>query len=195
MGSKSSAGSIIASVLISLILMSAIIYFGLPFLFPSINEENKLAQVQSGTWNSPSFIFDNDLAYQKMEDTELDIETEGASFLIVSFKALAIMTLDSSFNIRSSYNVTLSVEGIKNETKQYVYYDSSGSTGAFRQLTYTIDILLITDILSSGTYTVSVFWKSTFDAPGTGNSFSVAHEGGTSDYNYTRTLLIQEIRD
>ena len=44
--------------------------------------------------------------------------------------------------------------------------------------------------IAPGTYTIEVFWKSTFDTTGT-NSLSVAH---APTYNYTRTLFVQELK-
>jgi hypothetical protein len=95
--------------------------------------------------------------------------------LFVEFSAIALLTLDSTFTVRSSYTVSLVVNGVTNRTFMVLYYDAEPSGGYVRQLTYNLYINLLTQPLPSGTYTIEVFWKSTWDATGIANSLSVAH--------------------
>ena len=81
------------------------------------------------------------------------------------------------------------VEGVGNKTFFISYYDSSGATGAYRQLTYNLYVNYVTNPLPAGTYNVAVYWQSRSDANGN-NYLSLAH----SAYNYSRSLWIQELR-
>jgi len=111
--------------------------------------------------------------------------------LFVEFSAIALLSLDNTFTIRSSYNVSLVVTGVTNRTIIVLYYDSEPSGGYFRQLTYNLHINLLTQPLPTGTYSIEIYWKSTWDATGSANSLSVAH---APTYNYTRTLFVQELK-
>ncbi|MFW9895509.1 MAG: hypothetical protein ACFFD7_06875 [Candidatus Thorarchaeota archaeon] len=191
MSGKGVLGSIIGSVVCSVLIMSALVYFMAPIFFPIPPDRDVVIQYKYGEWNTPSYIYDNELTYKKMNDTEISITIEQNSRLKVEFTALALLALDTTFTIRSSYNITLIVSGAINRTIMVLYYDGLPATGYFRELTYTLNINLLTEPLPSGTYIIEVFWKSTFDATGNFNSLSVAH---APTFNYTRTLLVQELR-
>jgi hypothetical protein len=191
MSGKSIIGAMIGSILITLGIIWGLGFIG---FFPGVDTKNTLIQTRYGEWNSPAFIFDNQLSYIKMTDTELNVTTSGNSRLLVSFSAMSIMTLDAAFTFRAGYNVSLLVEKAGNRTIQVDYYDGGAAYGSIRQISMDLYINYLTPKLPTGTYTVNVFWKSGFDATGSTNSLSVAHMGGASDYNFTRTLLVQELR-
>ncbi len=94
MSGKSVVGSIIASVII----MSALTYFALPFLFPVlraenlayqedlVSEEGILLQSKYGEWNSEAVLYDSNISsYEKIPDTELQITIQVNSSLIWFF--------------------------------------------------------------------------------------------------------------
>jgi hypothetical protein len=191
MSSKSIIGSMIGSILITLGIVWSLGFFG---VIPGVDTKNTLIQTKYGEWNSPAFIYDDDLSYVKMTDTELTITTSGNTRLVAIFSAMSIMTLDMNFQYRVGYNVSLVVGGVGNRTIEVDYYDGGTATGNIRQLSMGIYINFITPILPAGIYTIGIYWKSGFDATGTANSLSVAHVGGASGYNFTRTLLVQELR-
>ncbi|MFW9824555.1 MAG: hypothetical protein ACFFE4_16550 [Candidatus Thorarchaeota archaeon] len=190
MSGKGVLGSIIGSVVCSVLIMSALVYFMAPIFFPIPPDRDVVIQYKYGEWNTPSYIYDNELTYKKMNDTEISITIEQDSRLKVEFTALALLALDTTFTVRSSYNITLVVSGAINRTIMVLYYDGQPATGFFRELTYNLNINLLTEPLPSGTYIIELFWKSTFDATGNFNSLSVAH---APTFNYTRTLLVQEL--
>lgn len=161
-----------------------------PIFLPASSERDIVLQYRYEEWNSPAYIFDNEISYKKMQDTELTITIDHESRLFVEFSAIALLALDFTFSVRSSYDVSLIVSGITNRTFMVLYFDDEPSVGQFRELTYNLHINLLTLPLPAGTYTIEVYWKSTFDATGT-NSLSVAH---APTYNYTRTLFIQELK-
>ena len=190
MSGKAVAGSIIGSILITLGIIWGLGFIG---FFPGVDTKNTVIQTKYGEWNSPAYIFDNQLTYVKMAGTELNVTTSGNSRLLVSFSAMSVMTLDAAFTYRAGYNVSLIVESGGNRTIQVDYYDGGSAYGFIRQISMDLYINYLTPKLPAGTYTVNLYWKSGFDATGTQNSLSVAHVGGTG-YNFTRTLLVQEIR-
>jgi hypothetical protein len=73
MSGRGVVGSIIGSVILSVIITSALIYFMAPVFLPVPPERDVVLQYQYGEWNSPSYIFDDELTYKKMNDTELTI--------------------------------------------------------------------------------------------------------------------------
>jgi hypothetical protein len=191
MSSKSIIGSMVGSIIITLAIVWSLGFFG---VIPGVDTKNTVLQTRYGEWNSPAYIYDDDLSYVQMTDTELTVTTSGNTRLLAIFSAMSIMTLDSSFQYRVGYNVSLVVGDVGNRTIQVDYYDGSTATGDIRQLSMGIYINFLTPILPAGTYSIGIYWKSGFDATGTANSLSVAHFGGATDYNFTRTLLIQELR-
>ncbi|MHA2037498.1 MAG: hypothetical protein ACW98X_13770 [Promethearchaeota archaeon] len=190
MSGKGVLGSIIGSVVCSVLIMSTLVYFMAPVLFPVPPDRDVVVQYKYGEWNTPSYIFDNDLTFQKMNDTEISITIDLDSRLYVEFSAIALLALGTTFTVRSSYNISLVVAGVTNRTIMVLYFDDEPAGGFFRELTYNLNINLLTDPLPAGTYTIEVYWKSTFDATGASNSLSVAH---APTYNYTRTLFAQEL--
>ena len=190
MSGKSIIGSMVGSIVITLGIIWGLAFIG---FIPGVDTQNTVIQTKYGEWNSPAYIFDNQLSYVKMEDTELTITASANSRLLVSFSAMSIMTLDSAFTFRAGYNISLVVENMGNRTIQADYYDGGAAYLSIRQISMNLYINYLTPNLPAGTYKVEVHWKSGFDATGSANSLSVAHMGG-SDYNFTRTLLVQELR-
>ena len=190
MSGKSIIGSMVGSIVITLGIIWGLAFIG---FIPGVDTQNTVIQTKYGEWNSPAYIFDNQLSYVKMEDTELTITASANSRLLVSFSAMSIMTLDSAFTFRAGYNISLVVENMGNRTIQADYYDGGAAYGSVRQISMNLYINYLTPNLPTGTYKVEVYWKSGFDATGSANSLSVAHMGVT-DYNFTRTLLVQELR-
>lgn len=184
-----SGKEVVGSILISLILMSAIVFFALPFIFPGVSEKNIVVQSKYAEWRTTAIIYDGETtAYKKISDTELNITIQESSSLAIVFTGDAILTLSGTFNGKNSYFISLVVEGVGNKTFFITYYDSSGATGSIRQLTYNLYVNYITDPLPAGTYNVAVYWQSRWNAPGS-NDLSLAHSG----YNYSRSLWIQEL--
>ena len=212
MSGKSVFGSIIGSTIISVLIMGVLLFFIGPMLLPGLTEQdadlqNKyedlqimydelaekdlVLQYKYDEWNTAAYIWDHDdSSYMKMEDTEINITIEPDSRIYATFSAMALLSLDDSFAVRSSYNISLVVEDVVNRTIMVIFYDGAPATSYYRETSVNIYINLVTEILPAGTYTVAIYWKSTFNAIGT-NSLSVAH---APKYNYTRTMFIQEFK-
>jgi len=184
-----SGKEVVGSILISLILMSAIVFFALPFIFPGVSEKNIVVQSKYAEWKTTAMIYDSETtAYKKISDTELNITIQESSSLAIVFSADAILHLSDTFTVKNSYFFSVVVEGVGNKTFFITYFDSSAATGSIRELTYNLYVNYVTNPLPAGTYNVAVYWQSRFDANGS-NFLSLAHSG----YNYSRSLWIQEL--
>jgi hypothetical protein len=191
MGKGAIAGSIIGSIIGSVAIVAVLGFFLMPLIFPAVNTNSIVVQSKFGEWNSPAYVFDDQLNYIKMTDTEINITTGGNSRISMTFSAIGLLTLQPNFNVRNSYNISLVVVGVSNRTFEVAYYDNSGATLAYRQLTFNLYSNYVTQPLPAGTYTTAVYWKSTFNATDT-NSLSVSH---ATTWNRTRSLLVQEIKE
>ncbi|MFX1571668.1 MAG: hypothetical protein ACFFB0_02885 [Promethearchaeota archaeon] len=88
-----------------------------------------------------------------------------------------------------NFFVVLKIEGSGNQTMAIHFYDDSGPyPGTTRVFSHNLNIVYQTESLPSGTYTVSVLWKSEYDATG-GVQLNLSFPA----FNRTRTLLVQEI--
>lgn len=125
-----------------------------------------------------------------MQDTEINITINQDSRLYCEFSAIALLSLSTTFTVRASFNVSLRVTGVTNRTFIVFYYDDELAGGNVRELTYNLHVNLLTQPLPTGTYTIEVYWISTWNAVGL-NSLSVAH---APTYNNTRTLFVQELK-
>lgn len=200
-------GTILGSVFITLLLVGVGGYFGLPLLYPNLNADltNYVEEVDLGDYTKTEdltdegillqskyfedktqiFIVDTDLVEEKMPDTELNITTTGNSKLRVAFDAIFLLHLDSAFSGGTRYNLTLVLSGVRNQTTRISYF-SSPSLGSTIEETYSPHITFETGILTAGTYSISVYWKSN-NAASTGSSMLFSLDG------YARSIMAQEI--
>ena len=86
------------------------------------------------------------------------------------------------------------IENVGNTSLPIIFYDDSGATGFYRQLSFFPTLFFMSDVLPAGTYNCSIQWKSSFDSPSSVNSLSVSHHNTNSVYHYDRWLRLQEIR-
>jgi len=190
MSGKSVLGCILGSIIGSVIIVGILGYLLLPTIYPGIQTNPVIVQSQYQEWDSAAYVWDDDTTnYLKMNDTEMSITIKQNSKISITFFATALLTLDPTFDIKNTYKISLMIMGVSNRTFMVGYLDEGGPIGDFRQLTFNLYSIHLSEPLTAGTYTCVVYWKSTFDAPGT-NSLSVAH---APTWNYTRSLLIQEI--
>ena len=202
MSGKSGIGSIIASVIITLVFVIVLAFFVLPYLYPILSSKDLVShddlmdeggiviQSKYQEWDSAAFIYDYNVSdFIQMVDTEINITVEEGSQLAIEFSATSLMRLQSPFSGRSSYDIAIIVDGISNRTFEVYYYEGSGGMGYIRQLVFNLNYNYVTAPLNNGTYTINVFWKSTSDVPGE-NYLSMAHP----THNYTRSLWVTELR-
>ena len=109
------AKTIIASVFITIIIISPVVYFVLPLLYPGMKEggtgECVLLQSVIGTFSSQAVLFDENLTSTLIPDTELTITTQGNSYLAITFNSFAMIVLDILFT-RSIFPNTLTISNL-----------------------------------------------------------------------------------
>ena len=197
--SPMSSKIILTSIIGSVLLMSAI-GFGLimvvnPAILNPAETKNTVLQYVYQEFTQTAYIFDYNMTTTKINGTETSITTHGNSKLAIQFNALAIMSMTPTFTGRHSYYMMVVVHAsnndvIDNRTKSIHYFDADAATGSYRELSFDIHFSFVTSILQSDTYTVSVHWRSTWNAPGD-NVISVNHK---PNWNFIRTIFIQELK-
>jgi len=201
---SNTVGIIIANVFITLIISGTCIYFGVPLLYPDLSDmateddlddyvlkDDKGVIVQSKykEINSSAIIWDNYLTESVMPDTEMNITTQGNTKLSVSFDAQFSLLLVDTFKYTAFYNITLQIEGVKQETVDIVEYHGEPIVGQVQKFIY-LQISFETGILPAGTYDISVIWYSKIDTA----KLSRLTAGIYLTNNLVRTLSAQEIR-
>ena len=191
---SNTVGIIFASVFITLIISGAGIYFGLPLLYPNIvNNEtlNNEVVVQSKYQeiNSTDLLWDYNLTPKLMKDTEMNITTQGNTKLSVSFDAQFELLLVDTFEYTAYYNITLQIEGVKQETIRISEYRGEPIVGEEHLFIY-LQISFETGILPAGTYDISVIWYSKANTA----TLSQLNVGNALVDNVIRTLSAQEIK-
>jgi len=196
MGNSSKIGpSILISALISMILVAGAGYFALPLIYPNINEETPNIVLQSKyiDVSTQDTLFDDDLDFVKINDTELSITTLGNSSLSVQFTMTTLMGISLLFSGHLYFEIAIVISGVGNKTIPVKYYRSSA--GIDEQHTEHITINYNTGVISNGTYTIEAFWRS-LEANAYYNYLrSYFWSSGDGFYkNYTRTIRVQELR-
>jgi hypothetical protein len=163
MSKKSLVGSIIVSVALSAIITGGLSFFILPIIYPNMiqaptfEDEGIVLQSMYTEFNTEGIVTYNNITFQKIPDTEVSITIQENSKISVTFNAMFILFLESSYSGACAYNISLVVNGYGNQTYT-ILYDKEG-TGA-RLIPINFYVTFITDPLSAGTYLVEVYWKS-----------------------------------
>lgn len=147
-----------------------------------------LLQTKSVEVNTVDYINDFDLTYTKMPGMELNITTSGNSSLYVSLEGLFFLGMDNLFSGFTGYNISLVVSGIGNRTTMIYYYIQT-SLSAFVYQSHNIYMTFDTGIISSGDYTISVYWRSVFDNPGAITTLTTEVQNA---YHCPRKIYVQE---
>ncbi|MCF2138637.1 MAG: hypothetical protein K9W44_01115 [Candidatus Lokiarchaeota archaeon] len=197
--SSSMFGTVIISVFLTLIIIGAGGYFGLPLLYPNLtadlnqyetSDEGIILQrinVESKTY---AYIFDYDTGdYQTIPEMNVNISISTNSKISATFSAIAFLTLGTGFQNHTIFSFRISVVGIKERTGTVRYFEQD-ALSAYRQISQFIYLNLITESLSAGTYQIIVEWRSDWDPSGT-NSLSLGH---SSTFNHSRSLVVEEFK-
>ncbi len=199
MKNKSNFGAfILVSGLISLIFIAGAGYFVLPLIYPNINEEietetetpNILLQSKYIDITTQAILYDDEMDFVKIIDTELSITTQGNSSLAVSFSMVVLMILDASFSGILFFEFAIAINGIGNRTIPFSYSRFSATGLEQHSVDFTINYL--TGIIPSGTYNIEASWHSKSDP--TGSSYLKSYFSPSMGPNYTRTIWAQELR-
>jgi hypothetical protein len=188
---NSSGGAIAASVLITLVLVGAGLYFGLPYLYPNVkNEAGDVVQVKTEVFKTVCKCYDNEMTQKPMNGTTISITTKGGSYLIAEFSTTLLIQIDGTFGASDwvSFNITMAITGTKNYSTNMEF----GNVNAGEWRTFPFLLRAVTPELEQGSYNITMYWFSRFNATGT-NLLSANHLGMGEFKHNTRTLMVQEI--
>ena len=203
MSAKSVLLSILGGVICSVLIMAGLLYFIGPVFLPRLTEQHTdlleritdleekdlLLQYKYQQFFTDAWITDYNVAYQKMNDTELSITIQENSRLYVSFSSMSYLWLSYFFTGYVAYNISLVVEGVGNRTFSIVHYDSRSTGGFYQSLTYNLYIEYLTGPLSAGIYNIVMYWRSLYDSVEY-TYLSVSDPG----YENTRSLWVMELK-
>ena len=190
---SNAVGTILASVFITLLISGAGMYFGLPLVYPNIvNDETMNGEVviqsKYQEFNSTEVIWDDDLTPSMIPDTEMNITTQGNTKLSVSFNAMVELTLVNGFDGGAFYEITLQIDGVKQETVKIFEYHGEPINGQ-SEIPIYLQISFETGILPAANYNISVNWCSTLNTV----QLSRLSIGIYQTENSFRTISAQEI--
>jgi hypothetical protein len=196
-----SAKVFLGSVLLAVIISSAIGIFAFPMLYPIIygdvspipgyTDEGIVLQSLYREFSTTAQILDDDNdSYIPVPDTELNITVQANSRITAVFSSLYILGISDSLapSKRVGFNISLGVEGIGNKITRISYFETS-SYSAIREFSSTFYLNYVSTPLPAGTYTVSLSWISIEEYP----SFNYLLFN-TPNANFTRSLWIQEYK-
>lgn len=175
MGNK---GSIVLSIVISVILTSGISYFMIPYLAPAPPESDDSDVIPTGlilqsiTLENSTLVSknDEDVNWTVMSSMETTITTDGNSTLEVMFYSLMALYVQPDLQESNglTFNMTLEIEGVTN-TSVLIFYQRGIDNAYYifaEFLPYSVFLRAETPVLLAGTYTIRVWWKSMGDAAG-----------------------------
>ena len=183
-----SAKIFFASVIVSLLIMAPLAYFVLPVLYPDMKDGGTVQLVYQ-EFNATAYILDSTNDFELINQTSLTISTQGESQLSILYVMQCVLSLGYNMYGAVHYEIALVVSGVGNRTLKVAYYHQY-DTGNYTEIPADVTINYVTGTLAAGNYTIGVYWRSVYDAVG-GNSL-IAHT--TPNYEYVRTLQIEEIR-
>ena len=188
--SSSAFGTVIISVFLTLIIVGAGGYFGLPYLYPNLTSEEDSPELIIIESKTMAYLWDTETGdYQTIPDMNTSITISENSQISATFSGIAFITLGTGFNNHTIFAFKISVVGVKTRTGTVRYFEGS-AISRYKQISQFVYLNLITTELTAGTYDVIVEWRSDWDPAGL-NSLSLGH---SDTFNHTRSLIIEEMR-
>ncbi len=182
------AKDIIASVVIAILILAPTTYFVLPILYP--NMKTGVINSVYEEFDDLAYIADSVTTYELVNQTQLVFATKGGSSLNILFVMQTAIVIDGTMLGALQIDVALVVQGEGNRTLRVAYYAGVPS-GIYTEIPADVTINYQTSALVAGTYTIGVYWKFNVDAVGT--NYMIAYN--PPNYEFTRSLLIQEIKN
>jgi len=181
--------AIIGSVLITLILVAVGGYFVLPLVFPNIKAENDIVlQSNLVEINDDAYMNDTIKDFELMNGTEISITIQNNSRIAASFSSTFLLFIDQTINASLWFEISLVIEGVSNSTFPIVFYPGSNLVD-YEVFTPSVNINLMSTELNSGTYDITVYWRSLQDPNGINSLSNV----GSGNFLCPRTLWVQEL--
>ncbi len=183
-----SAKIFFASVIVSLLIMAPIAYFVLPVLYPDMKDGGTVQFVYK-EFDDRTYLPDNVLDFELINQTTLTITTLGNSFLSILFVMQTVITMSNDMDGALQFEISLVVSGVGNRTIKVAYF-RQGPTGNYSEVPADVTISYVTDTLVAGNYTISVYWRSVWDAVGGNNLIGY----NAPNFAYNRSIQVEEIR-
>ncbi|TXT54190.1 MAG: hypothetical protein BAJALOKI2v1_800017 [Promethearchaeota archaeon] len=155
----------------------------------SLNDSGKILQTKKVSSRSIAYITDGDETKTEMAAMNIQITTEGESYLVMRFFTQLYLVLPDDFKERVDFNISIEFEGQGVCECMIHHYVRPGPLGNETDITYPIYLEHITDTLSAGTYNVKIVWYSIQSNPDC-YVMLVASRGSLTPL---RTLIVQEI--
>lgn len=181
---------------ITLVIVAAGIYFGLPIAFPNVTKtQSGVVQMKTVQVSDNAVLFETSTTPSMMNNTEISITTRGNTALFVEFNANFEIYLNLAANTGSGLtwwwraHLILFIDNIGNNTTflQYINYDTTIQMKKSETDTFTMQYA--TGVLPSGTYHAALNWSSDFS---TGGNCQIIVSNAPNHIFY-RSLTIQEI--
>ena len=151
--------ALISSLIISVIVSAGLIFVAIPMVYPSTVDSSslKIAQIESIELDTELQISDNDVVFQKMNETEIIFTIKSQSSILAQFVGDFRTTV--YFASQWTFEIALVIQGVGNQTTSIV---KTGVDLVNQYDTHNIVINYLTPSLPAGNYTVGVYWRSTY---------------------------------
>lgn len=201
--SQSAVATVILSVFLSLLIVGAGGYFGLPYIFPNLTTdlsqyEDNIEVMDEGillqskvveSWDWGYIVDSSTTEYELIPDMNISIDISTGSKIHATFSTHSILEIYDSMDGRLSFVLNLSIVGITKKLGM-VYHYSDSPTGIYTRYSNYIYLDVFTDELPAGKYEIRVDWISIEDRPGD-NMLIMSMPGS---HNNTRSLVVQELK-
>ncbi len=202
-------GVIIGSVFISVIIVGAGVYIGLPLLYPSLKDENEneyvtqedfnyltenngiLIQSKFQQFTTACYINSSQVTPIPIPATTMDFTIQNNSKITVLFAVPTVVSVSSTFQGYTAYTIVLGIDGIGNTTAMVRNFDHNSDITNVRQYCDHLYIYYETEALPAGTYHIQTFYYSEVDV-GTLNTFVLSSTAQPE--KYPRSLLAHELK-
>jgi hypothetical protein len=202
------AKEVLTSVIVSLAVVSAVGYVGLPMLFPVLQDTSSadhshdyaslshthdldiILQSKYIEVSTQAGISDESTSYVDIPDTEINVTIKAQSRIFVVFNSPYVLGVGDGFTSqRVAFNISLGVEGVGNRTTRLSSFDF-GTTISNKEIGSTLYVHYGTNPLPAGTYTVNVKYKSLTAYAGLNGYLTL----NVPLANYTRSLWVMEMQ-
>ncbi len=179
MGKGIAAGIIIAMV------AGVALGYGLIYILPT---PGAIVQTNFSSFRTIAVLNDGSTSPSQVADTQLNITTGGASYLVVRFTTAYIIYLFSGHDGLTRFQVNLTMNG-ETISLKYVETSSDGAVGASFESGGGLVLEFVTEPLVAGTYTFRITWRSTYSVGSTNSQCIFC----SPNFNSTRSFFAQEI--
>jgi hypothetical protein len=182
-----SKGEVVASILVSILLTSGLVYFVVPIFAPT---PGTILQIQTKTTTSTAVLWDTHTTWEAIPEMNLTIQARGNSRLLVTLECPFHIELDSglSAGVSLAFNVSLTVVGVAEYNTTIVYMTPIAIT-VVSIIPTPKSLTLFVPSVAAGTYLIIARWISLNPHSGLG---MLKATSGTV-YHMPRTLSVQKI--